>query len=155
MGSTELNTDIDRNDTISTVDRSSLPAIPAYITEIIIHTLAALSAKMCRQLYGMNPHSIFNAILLALLQASVKSFTEAPSIPNDLTTGNPLVYSRVALVSRSFSAFNTLVLAALCFDIINRKRKETSTPPKAINAHSGMMKMRNNRIHRKLRYSHI
>ena len=151
MGSTELKMDIERNATISTINNSSFPAIAAYITEMIIHTLATFNAKICRQLYGMNPHSIFNAIFFALAHASVKSLTDAPSIPKDFTTGRPLVYSSAALVSFSFSAFNTFVLSLLCFEIINRNTKETSTPPNAISAHSGTTIPRKIRIHKKFR----
>ena len=144
--------DMDRNATISTINNSNLPANPAYITEMIIHTLAAFRVKICRQLYGMKPHSIFSAIFLALAQACVKSLTDAPSIPNDFTTGKPLVYSSAALVNFSFSAFKTFVLSLLCFEIINKNTNETSTPPNAISAHSGTTIPRKIKMHKKFRY---
>ena len=132
--------------------RERLPERPAAITEIIITIPDSFNAKRCKQLNGIKPHSIFRAIFLASTQAFRNAEKDAPSMPNDFTTGKPLVYSTAALVSFSFTSFWTSVFLLLYLEMRDRQRKDRRTPTRQINAPKGCMTKSRNKIQKKLKY---
>ena len=122
------------------------------MTEIIMEIPAAFNASRCRQLNRIKPHSIFRAIFLASIQAFRNAEKDAPSIPNDFTTGNPRAYSTAALVSFSFILVWTSVFILLYLEMRDKQRKDSRTPARQINAPKGCMTKSRIKIQKKLKY---